>query len=312
MKKSISIILSAIMLLSVSVVYADDTDVVGGKITLTQFLGAAPDKTKEIRLNSEVVDKVKFFEIADSLILTSSLNPASAEMDGIYITAQTTNDELLYTYIAPSGGADKYSAAMSRLPYAMYTVDDMEKLNSLYALAKTPLKKVSDWAKNTVADFESTYGMSDSDFGTSNYTQNITREIFCNMADYTLRKNGYDTGHNDNNPFEDVASPTVSRLYTSGIINGKSQTIFAPNDYITREEAATILYRMAEFMKKDIPTIKEAAYYNDDNQISDWALSAVKAMREMGIMNGTSDNNFTPKDNYTIEQAIATMKRMYD
>ena len=40
----------------------------------------------------------------------------------------------------------------------------------------------------------------------------------------------------------------VTFLANSGIINGRSETEFAPNDDITREEAAVILTNTAEFM----------------------------------------------------------------
>ncbi len=307
------LVLSVFCTLGINV-FAQDT--VGGKITLTQFLGVDEENAKTVTLsyggNTYTVDKAKFFDLADSIILTSTLDPQETDMDGIYITAQTSSGEYCYAYLSEAGGADKYSLAMSRLPYAMYIADNKEELNGLYSIAGISSKKVSDWAKDTVAEFESTYGLSESDFGTSDYTQNITREIFCNMADYTLRQNGYDTGHYDQNPFGDVSSPTVSRLYYSGIINGKSEKTFAPNDYITREEAAAILYRMAEFMKKDIPNAAGSSYYNDEEKISDWAVDAVSAMHDMGIMEGVSDNEFSPKTTYTIEQSIATMMRLYE
>ena len=52
-------------------------------------------------------------------------------------------------------------------------------------------------------------------------------------------------------------------------------------------------------------------YYADQDMISDWAVNAVYDMREMGIMVGTSDTEFSPKDTYTAEQAIATVIRLY-
>ncbi len=61
----------------------------------------------------------------------------------------------------------------------------------------------------------------------------------------------------DNNvksSFADTDDNEVAFLANSGIINGRSETKFAPNDDITREEAAVILTNTAEFMdvKEDI------------------------------------------------------------
>lgn len=53
-------------------------------------------------------------------------------------------------------------------------------------------------------------------------------------------------------------------------------------------------------------------YYSDKGQISDWAFTAVFYMREMGIMVGTSDTEFSPKATYTAEQAITTVIRLYE
>ena len=315
MKKIISFLITVSVFCTLGInVFAQDT--VGGKITLTQFLKVNKDNVKTVTLtkgaDTYTIDVGKFFDIADNIIITSSITPERTDENGIFITVETNDQEYSYAYISAEGGVDKYSLAMSRLPYTMYMVDNMEELKNLYSAARISLKNISDWAKDIVSEFENTYGLSESDFKTSDYTQNITREIFCNMADYTLIKNGYDTGNYDVNPFNDVSSPAVSRLYALGIVNGKSERIFAPNDYITREEAAAILYRMAEFMKKEIPQSSDISYYNDEKQISDWAADAVYAMRDMGIMEGVSDNEFSPKTTYTIEQSIATMMRLYE
>ena len=52
--------------------------------------------------------------------------------------------------------------------------------------------------------------------------------------------------------------------------------------------------------------------YIDESEISDWAKSSVACMNAMGIMNGVSEVVFSPKGNYTVEQAIATMVRLYE
>ena len=78
------------------------------------------------------------------------------------------------------------------------------------------------------------------------------------------------------------------------------------------EKAAAILYRTAEFLgNKTIPTNNEMSYA-DETEISDWAKSSVACINAMGIMNGVSETDFLPKGNYTVEQAIATMVRLYE
>ena len=53
-------------------------------------------------------------------------------------------------------------------------------------------------------------------------------------------------------------------------------------------------------------------YYADKETISAWAFDAVFYMRELGIMIGTSETEFSPKATYTLEQAVATVVRLYE
>jgi len=97
------------------------------------------------------------------------------------------------------------------------------------------------------------------------------------------------------------------------IKTGMGDKTFAPDENITREQAAAILYRMAEFLGNK--TLIKPSYnkiYDDENKISDWALSSVASMKAMGIMKGTSETEFSPEETYTAEQAIATMLRLYE
>ncbi len=113
--------------------------------------------------------------------------------------------------------------------------------------------------------------------------------------------------------FSDCSFSEVESLASMGIIEGMGDGTFAPDEFISREQAATLLYRTAEFLgNKTMPTATYDTNYNDENLISDWALSGVASMKAMGIMQGISETEFAPKANYTVEQAIATMLRLYE
>lgn len=149
-----------------------------------------------------------------------------------------------------------------------------------------------------------------------NYKEPITREKFCEIV-YNMLMKTADKGMAVPSAFyfEDTYNSKVSTLYYADIIKGKGERLFAPDDYLTREEAATILYRVAEFLEIDMPQTaydESIPYYADKEAISDWAFNAVFVMKEMGIMVGTSETEFSPKETYTAEQAIATIIRMYN
>lgn len=141
------------------------------------------------------------------------------------------------------------------------------------------------------------------------YRKNITRESFCEII-YQLPFVKEKTNNKIDSKFSDTDNEIVLKLSDIGIVNGVGNGKFEPDSFLTREQAATILSRIY------------ALYYNnadydnklfaDDIYISDWAKQAVYTVKKFGIMNGTGDNNFSPKQNYTTEQSIVTILRLYN
>lgn len=168
---------------------------------------------------------------------------------------------------------------------------------------------------------------------TDKYQSNITRKEFCDLIYRLIATEFYPDGDSrmgqasaidsieyerqltdkvDSVYFSDCDDSRIKFLCGAGIIYGMGDGTFAPDQSITREQAATILYRTAEFLgNKTMPTTIEMLY-TDESGISDWAKSSVACMNAMGIMNGVSETEFFPKGNYTVEQAIATMVRLYE
>ena len=99
------------------------------------------------------------------------------------------------------------------------------------------------------------------------------------------------------------------KLNSLGIINGKTATEFAPNDYLTREEAATIIIRMVNKVLP-MPATEMWFEYDDINEVSEWASDSIQTISNLGFMNGVGNNKFAPKDTYTTEQAIVTLVRV--
>ena len=52
--------------------------------------------------------------------------------------------------------------------------------------------------------------------------------------------------------------------------------------------------------------------YDDMDQVSDWAADSVQIISNMGFMTGVGGNKFAPKDNYTVEQSMSSLVRIYD
>ena len=52
--------------------------------------------------------------------------------------------------------------------------------------------------------------------------------------------------------------------------------------------------------------------YNDTDLISPWAKFFVTWANEYGIMTGITEEEFNPQGQYTVEQAVATIVRLYN
>ena len=113
----------------------------------------------------------------------------------------------------------------------------------------------------------------------------------------------------------DTTREEVSLLGTAGIISGYEDGTFKPNNSITREEASMLLYKTAQYMGYNdfYEDYKLSDYkYADDEEIGEWAKEAVYQMNKAEIMTGMGDDMFSPKSNYTNEQSISTIMRLYD
>lgn len=83
-----------------------------------------------------------------------------------------------------------------------------------------------------------------------------------------------------------------------GIINGYGDT-FSPDSYITRQDAALIVYRA---LKNENIILNGSADFADSNDIALYALTAVGALKEYGIISGDG-TNFYPASNITRAEA---------
>ena len=112
--------------------------------------------------------------------------------------------------------------------------------------------------------------------------------------------------------FTDVADGTwyadaVNWAAAKGIVSGYGNGLFGPNDEITREQMAVILYNYTKFIKADLPKKRVGAFV-DDAQISTWAKEAVGIMYAAEILNGKGNNDFDPQGRATRAEVVAMMR----
>ncbi|MDR2183189.1 MAG: S-layer homology domain-containing protein [Clostridiales bacterium] len=143
----------------------------------------------------------------------------------------------------------------------------------------------------------------------SNYTQATTRAEFAALAValYETATGREIAGRMEFNDTDDI---NVQKMGYLEVVTGVGNDNFAPDNTLTREQAATMLARLAD--AADHPLPQSAPTFADNAQISDWAFDAVGQVQAAGIMGGTGDNNFSPGGYYTREQSIVTIMRLFD
>ena len=140
------------------------------------------------------------------------------------------------------------------------------------------------------------------------YGQPITRAEFCALG-AELYETVTGTEIAQRASFSDTTDMNVQKMAGLGVVNGVGDGTFDPNGQLTREQAATMLSRLAGAMGRPLPA--GTAAFTDSASISSWAADAVGQMQESGVMGGTGDGAFTPQGAYTREQSILTILRLY-
>lgn len=114
--------------------------------------------------------------------------------------------------------------------------------------------------------------------------------------------------------FTDVAAgmyyaDAVDWAAANGIVNGVSETAFAPDDRITREQMAAILYRYAQFKGYDVTASADLGAYTDAAQISAYAAAAMQWANAEGLITGNTGTTLNPKGHATRAEAATILMR---
>lgn len=115
-------------------------------------------------------------------------------------------------------------------------------------------------------------------------------------------------------PFGDVPrnayySGAVAWAASSGVVSGYGDGRFGPDDLITREQMALILFRYAQYKGYGTEQRADLSGYGDAGQISSYALEAVQWANAAGLINGTGDGALSPDGSAPRAQAAAILMR---
>lgn len=95
----------------------------------------------------------------------------------------------------------------------------------------------------------------------------------------------------------------------NGIVSGMSAEQFAPNNAITREQMAAILYRYAQFKGYDVSAKADLSVYTDAANVGTYATDAMAWANGAQLITGTSQATLTPAGNATRAQVATILMR---
>lgn len=197
-------------------------------------------------------------------------------------------------------------------PLDSYTLTNVHADHTL-AAEFAPGPAPSQWAQ---ADVSAAYDAGLVPYNFTEYGRDlnlpITRQEFCRLA-YILYRTvtGESVAYEDYNSvrFTDCDDDDVQAMAYLGVVDGVGNGAFNPDGQLTREQAATILARLASAMGHPFPA--GTVSFSDSASIAGWAAQAVGQVQAAGIMDGVGNNTFHPQGTYTREQSIVTLLRLY-
>lgn len=215
----------------------------------------------------------------------------------------------VWTYKGESYVGDEFTVKMGSKDAKLY-VEFMDKDD--IRLTELPFRDVSkrDWYYDDVVYvYRKGYmdGMSSTRFGGE---LNTTRGQIVTIL---WRLTG-EPRATKRNPFTDVSSSqyyydAISWAYDAGVVDGFDAHTFKPDQNVTREQLAAILYRYAKYMNLSTSGSAYLAKYTDADKIANWAYDAMAWANYRGLINGTSATRIDPKGYATRAQIAAILHR---
>ncbi len=155
------------------------------------------------------------------------------------------------------------------------------------------------------------------------YMQGVSPETFgleetvtrSQLATILYRASGSPGVKNQSIPFEDVGKnayyyDAVCWAYGNQVMQGLTETRFAPDAAVTREQLATILYRFGQ----ETPGTGDLSQFPDGDRVSPWAAEAVRWAVEEGLLQGAAVGRqvlLQPHELVTRAQAAVLLMRYF-
>ena len=168
----------------------------------------------------------------------------------------------------------------------------------------------SHWANSYVTALASKKIINGYDDNTFKPNNNVTREEFVKMI---VGATGLLTDDAECD-FDDVPRTAwyyefLASAYKAGVVSGITDESFGVGRNITRQDVAVIAARIIEYLKPGT-TVPADTTLTDIDTVSDYAVSSVKLLNGMGIINGFDDGSFMPQNALTRAEAATIISKL--
>jgi len=110
--------------------------------------------------------------------------------------------------------------------------------------------------------------------------------------------------------FNDTSAMSAAWAASAGIVNGYGNGKFGPDDLVTREQLAAILYRYANYKGINTNSRGDLSKFADAAKVSGWAAESMQWAVGVSMINGYTDGTVKPQGNATRAELTALLHRM--
>ncbi|MCR8660129.1 discoidin domain-containing protein [Paenibacillus endoradicis] len=270
------------------------------------ILRVTPDPTSDFIYNLDLIlrdrdgkeTKLSIFPEPISLVIHYDDTKLDKDLIGVYYYNEALKE---WEYIGGKVDDSKHIISADVTHFSKYGVREYNKV-----FTDVP---TTHWAYHALKVLSARHivsGVSATEFSPSGIT---TRAEFVALLTRSLGLQA----SKENKQFSDVNTTDwfakdVATAYEAGLIRGVTETKFAPNSTITREEMAILMVRAYEYVNgKQTSGENHLTVLHDQGQISSWANAGVNSAIELGLMKGKSTSIFAPQERATRAEAAQAM-----
>ena len=103
------------------------------------------------------------------------------------------------------------------------------------------------------------------------------------------------------------AIDAITWAQKTGVVTGYENNTFRPNQAVTREEFAQVLYNYAQYKKITLPALGDLSKFPDGDKVSSWARTAMSWATGLQVIGGYEDSTLEPGGDSTRAQAASIL-----